>query len=244
MVSFTLDQIFIVTGASSGIGAGVALWLNELGAMVIGIGRNRERLEGMKAQAKHPENVFCEEKDLVSDIPGLPAYVRTLREKYGKFHGMAYCAGIMPAIPLRMAEADAVRMVFDINFFAAVQILRAVADRRNNVGTGTACVFVSSASALLSDRGHGVYAASKAALNAAVRAFAKELAPSGIRLNCVLPTNIRTEKTSQEYLEAQLPQYPLGFGLPLDVAHLVVLLLSSECKWITAQNYVLDCASF
>ena len=55
MVSFTAEQRFIVTGASSGIGEGVALLLNELGATVIGIGRNQERLEGMKAKAKHPQ---------------------------------------------------------------------------------------------------------------------------------------------------------------------------------------------
>ena len=58
MVSFTAEQRFIVTGASSGIGEGVALLLNELGATVIGIGRNQERLEGMKTKAKHPENMF------------------------------------------------------------------------------------------------------------------------------------------------------------------------------------------
>ena len=82
MISFTTDQRFIVTGASSGIGEGVALLLNELGATVIGIGRNQERLEGMKAKAKHPENVFLEQKDLAENIPGLPAYVKSLKEKY------------------------------------------------------------------------------------------------------------------------------------------------------------------
>ena len=51
MVSFNPEQRFIVTGASSGIGEGVALLLNELGATVIGIARNQSRLEGMKAKA-------------------------------------------------------------------------------------------------------------------------------------------------------------------------------------------------
>lgn len=58
MISFTPEQRFIVTGASSGIGEGVALLLNELGATVIGIGRNQERLEKMKARAVHPDRVF------------------------------------------------------------------------------------------------------------------------------------------------------------------------------------------
>ena len=74
--------------------------------------------------------------------------------------------------------------------------------------------------------------------------FAKELAPGGIRVNCILPTNIQTAQTTQEYIESQIAQYPMGFGKPVDVAHLVAFLLSSESRWITAQNYVLDCASF
>ena len=90
MVSFSAEQHFVVTGASSGIGEGVALLLNELGATVVGIGRNQERLEGMRAKAKFPENVFLEQKDLAEDISGLPAYVKSLKEKYGKFSGMAY----------------------------------------------------------------------------------------------------------------------------------------------------------
>ena len=87
-MKFTGDQKFIVTGTSSGIGEGVALRLNELGATVVGIGRNAERLEGMKAKAKHPENVFLEQKDLAEDIPGLPASVKSLKEKYGRFSGL------------------------------------------------------------------------------------------------------------------------------------------------------------
>ena len=81
MISFAAEQRFIVTGASSGIGRGVALLLNELGATVIGIGRNEERLQAMKEKVRFPENVFLEQKDLVEDIAGLPSYVKQLREK-------------------------------------------------------------------------------------------------------------------------------------------------------------------
>ena len=63
MIAFTNDQRYIVTGASSGIGEGVALLLSELGATVIGVGRNQERLDGMKAKAKCPDRIFLEQKD-------------------------------------------------------------------------------------------------------------------------------------------------------------------------------------
>ncbi len=112
MISFAAEQRFIVTGASSGIGRGVALLLNELGATVIGIGRNEERLQAMKEKARFPENVFLEQKDLVEDIAGLPSYVKQLREKYGKFQGMAYCAGVGELQPLRAVDLPAIHSLF------------------------------------------------------------------------------------------------------------------------------------
>ena len=128
MISFAAEQRFIVTGASSGIGRGVALLLNELGATVIGIGRNEERLQAMKEKARFPENVFLEQKDLVEDIAGLPSYVKQLREKYGKFQGMAYCAGVGELQPLRAVDLPAIHSLFDVNYFAPVFMAKGFAD--------------------------------------------------------------------------------------------------------------------
>ncbi len=247
MVSFTAEQRFIVTGASSGIGEGVALLLNELGATVIGIGRNQERLEGMRAKAKHAENVFLEQKDLAEGISGLPAYVKSLKEKYGKFSGMAYCAGIGEISPLQLWDYEKERRFFDVNYFAPLSMLKGVSDRRNNVAGNTSCVMVASASALLADRGHCSYAGSKAALVTSCRTLAKELTVQRLRVNTVSPTVIRTPMTvteGDEYEKSQIEKYPMGFGEVSDVANLIAFLLSSKAKWITGQNYVIDCASF
>ena len=82
MINFNKEQIYIVTGASSGIGEATAILLNEFGATVVGIGRNQERLEAMKTKCKYPENMFLEQKDLTEDIEGLPKYVKSLKELF------------------------------------------------------------------------------------------------------------------------------------------------------------------
>lgn len=241
---FSSKQRFIITGASSGIGKEIALFLNRLGATVIGIGRDTGRLNEMKSNAFRPENVFIEQKDLTANIEDLSSYVKKLKEKYGKFSGMVYCAGVVPIQPLAITDINTVQNTLNINYLAPIFLAKGMADKRNNIGAGTSMVFLSSAAARISDKGHLAYAGSKAALCAAVKSMAKEYAKNKIRMNCILPSNIRTSKSPQEYIDSQIQQYPMGFGEPIDVAELAAFLLSKEASWITGQNYVLDCCSF
>jgi NAD(P)-dependent dehydrogenase (short-subunit alcohol dehydrogenase family) len=241
MIAFSSEQKFIVTGASSGIGEGVALLLNKLGATVIGIGRNQERLEGMKAKAAQPENVFPENKDLVADLDGLPGYVKSLREKYGKFQGMAYCAGIGNLMPLRAVDIELLQQIFAINYYAPVMMAKGFSDKRNNNGPGSAMVFMASNGGVRTDPGMTAYSGSKGALIATMQSVAKELAPTGVRVNCVSPALIETnmaDEVSRQYAEGR---YPMGLGKVADVANMVAFLLSQETRWITAQNYLMDC---
>ncbi len=247
MISFSSEQKFIVTGASSGIGEGVALLLNELGASVIAIGRNEIRLNGLKQKAKHPENMFLEQKDLTEDIDGLPAYVKSLKEKYGKFSGMAYCAGITGIYPLQVLDFEKIKRVFDINYFAPILMTKGLIDRRNNIGTGCSCVYVSSIDAKTCTRGQSVYSGTKAGLCASVKAIAKEVSSQGIRMNCVLPSMIKTPMTLDEFSQLtgmtedmQKNIYPFGWGEPKDVADMIVFLLSDAAKFISGQNYIID----
>ena len=241
MLSFTSDQRFIVTGASSGIGEGVALLLNELGAGVIGIGRDQKRLDGMKARAKYPDKIFLERKDVAEDIPGLPAYVKALKEKYGKFQGLAYCAGLGGLMPLRAVDYENMQAMFAVNYFAPVFMAKGFADKRNNNGSGSAMVFIASRGGVRTDPGMTSYAGSKGALIATMQSIAKELAPTGLRVNCVSPALIQTnmaDETSRQYAEGK---YPMGLGKVSDVANMIVYLLAEQSRWISGQNYVIDC---
>lgn len=245
MVSFNKEDIFIVTGASSGIGQCVALELIKAGATVIAVARNRESLEETKNNSKAPDRFFIEIKDLSKDIESIESWMVSLREKYGKFKGLAYCAGILSILPIRILDYQSSLELMNINYFAPIFMAKAICNKKNNIGDKTVICAISSLAGELSQVGMVTYCGSKAALISSYRSMAKEVAKSGIRINVVSPADIKTPMTMAESVVAIRPnredEYPLGFGEPIDVANVVLFLLSDKAKWITAQNYVVDC---
>lgn len=238
MISFSNEQIFLVTGASSGIGEETALLLNALGARVIAIARHEERLKNMQRKAKFPENMSIETKDLVEDIETLPKYVSELKTIYGKFTGLAYCAGIFELTSVDTLDYAQMKALFDIDYFSPLFMAKGFADRRNNIGEGASMVFISSHATTLLENGLASYAGAKAALSASTRVFASELASRKIRVNCVSPSSIKTPLILSD---AQEKEYPFGFGEVSDVAKFIVFLLSDASKWVTKQDYIVDC---
>lgn len=246
MISFTKDQKYIVTGASSGIGEGIALLLNELGATVIAMGRNEDRLHALKSKSYNPEAMFLEVKDLAQDIGALPDYVKELREKYGKFSGMAYSAGVTAVAPVQVFDYEYAKRIFDINYFAPIMMTKGLLDRRNNVGKGASFVYLSSLDAFVSTRGQTLYAGSKAALSATIKGMAREVAFRGIRMNSLLPSMIKTPMTtsaeSDKYGAKEVvdDQHPFGWGRVEDVANFAVFLLSDKAQFLSGQKYIVD----
>ena len=98
------NQVFLVTGASSGIGRSIALKLNKFGAIVLANGRNIERLEETVAMADFPANMKPVVRDLAQDMDDIPKWLSLLAAKNGKLRGLACSAGITYNAPMSFYE--------------------------------------------------------------------------------------------------------------------------------------------
>ena len=197
----------------------------------------------LKQKAQHPENIHVEVKDLTEDIEGLPTYVKQLREKYGKFQGLACCAGVGGIHPLRAVDRKTIQRIFDINYFAPVFMTKGFVDKRNNNGKGSSVVCIASIAATRCSSGMVSYVGSKGALISSMKSIAREVAPQGIRVNCVSPSLIETDMASDIARQYAEGKYPFGIGHVEDVANMIVYLSAGQSQWITGQNYIVDCSS-
>jgi NAD(P)-dependent dehydrogenase (short-subunit alcohol dehydrogenase family) len=251
MISFKKEQIFIITGASSGIGKATALLINELGGTIVALGRNLQSLEEVKNLSANKDLFFLEQIDLSENIDNIPNFITNLKNKYGKFNGLVASAGILESLPVQSINYNTILNLFNINVFSNMLLAKAVADKRNNIGlldnnNRSSIVFLSSIAGQKYYKSRSVYSATKAALDAFSGTLAKEVAKNGVRVNCVSPSNVNTEMLYKEgdlYKESQLPLYPFGFAESIDVANTIVFLLSNKANFITGQKYIIDCAS-
>lgn len=229
---------YLIFGASSGIGKQVALQLSQLGARLVLVGRNEEKLqETLEMLDGDGHNILiCD----VSDFSAAQNAVKTAVSMDNiKLDGCVFSAGIYAMLPLGAVTEEKINKIFATNIVSMMAIAKAFSSKRIS-NNGASFVSVSSRAALLPDKSQGVYEASKAAINSYTVAAAKEMSNRLIRFNAVCPEAVDTEmgagfkdNTTQEAMQKI---YPLGMLEAEDVADTIIFLLSDMSKKITGQS--------
>ena len=231
-------QIALVTGATRGIGAAIALELAKRGLKVIGTATSDEGAAKIsQSLAAYPG---CAGKNLnVTDGAAAEAIIDSIVKEHGGLHVLVNNAGItrdMLALRLKDDDWDA---VIDTNLKAVFRMSRAVMRTMMKQRYGR-IINITSVVGSLGNAGQSNYAASKAGVAGMTRAMARELGSRTITVNCVAPGFIETDMTaalSEEQQKALLGQIPLGhLGKPQDVAHAVAFLASPQSSYITGQE--------
>ena len=179
---FTLEEkTILITGASSGIGAQCAIDCSKMGAKVILIGRNEERLQAT-LQSMVENNHIYYSFDL-GNIAGIKELINTITNENGKIDGFVHAAGIEKTLPLKLLTPESYENMMKVNTFSAFEIVRHFSNKDyfNNNGH---IVLISSITAVIGRSGLTAYAASKGAMISAVRSMALEFAKKGICINC------------------------------------------------------------
>ena len=237
------DQIAIVTGASSGLGAGVARELAAAGAKVAVVARRRERLDELAAEIGGVA-VECDLADAAQVDRVVPAVV----EQLGAPSILVNAAGTIEAVvPAEEEALDAIERTLAINLVAPLRLSQAVFPHLRDHGGG-AIVHVSSISGQVGIPGipQAAYAASKAGLSGLTTELAVQWARHSIRVNTVAPGFFRSEITADMYdgergLEWLRRNTPLPVdGTVDDVVGAVLWLVSRAGRYVTGQTIVVD----
>lgn len=237
-------RVALVTGAGGGIGRAIALELAARGAIVaVHYRRNREGAEAICRQLTAggaQASAFAAD---VTDPAEVRQVVARVEDAYDRIDVLVNNAGdLVERRTVAQMDAALFRQILDVNLTGTLLVLQAVADgmRRRNAGS------IVNMSSVAAHTGGGpgayAYAAAKAAVIALTKGIAKELAPNGIRVNCVSPgliggTEFHERFTTPDAFAATEKTIPLGrAGAPADVARVVAFLAGDDAAYLTGET--------
>ena len=239
------DKKILIAGASSGIGAETSRLLSKLGASVILVARREQKLQETMATLEGNNHAYyCQD---LAHLDEIEPFVKCLIEEQVSVDCYVHCAGISVYRPISLFTPEIVKEVMDINFGSFIEMVRCLT-KRKRFNEGMSIVGVSSVAAQQGNQTKTVYAASKAAMDAAVRCLGKELAPKDIRINTIAPALIKTaifdelkeSNVGATDTENVIARQYLGIGEPNDVANMIAYLLSRASRFISGSTIAVD----
>ena len=241
---FSLEgKTVLVTGASSGIGRGIAVECSKMGAKVVINGRNKERLQKTFDQLEGEGHI-----QIVADL-SIQEDIERLANEVPELNGFVNSAGIPKICPVKRIDRQTLEEIMNVNAFGPI-LLTSQLLRKKKLQKKSSIVLIASISGVcMANTGEGPYAATKAALAGYTKTAAFELAAQGTRVNTICPGLVPTEiltLSNEMFSEDQLKEtmygrYPLKrVGTPEDIANGAIYLLSDASSWVTGTNLVID----
>lgn len=232
----------IITGASSGIGKQCAVSCSEMGANIVLIGRDEERLKETYNCLKTGNHLYY-----ILDITKYDEIENVIMEsvsKIGKISGLIHSAGKEITVPINMMKPAFYEDLYAVNVISGLEFTRIVSKKKYSE-VPMSIVFIASVMGSFGDSAFSAYCSSKGAVINVTKSLAIELAQKQIRVNCISPGFIKDTAMSNNMAkniseEKLLLQHPLGFGKTIDVANACIYLLSSASQWVTGINLVVD----
>ena len=239
------DRVAIVTGSSRGIGWAIARRLAENGASVILNGVRDEA--GLKARAEELADTYkIEVKPVLADVSedaGVQTLVKAAHSGFRRLDIMVNNAGILRDGLIGMIHGDDIDATLRVNLRGVIAGTQAAA-RLMRRGTSGSIVNIASIVGRFGNKGQLVYGASKAGVIGATRSAAKELAPSGIRVNAIAPGYIDTDMIraipADSHRERMDSIAMNRIGAPGDIADATLFLASDLSSYVTGQVLGVD----
>ncbi len=240
------NKVILITGASSGIGRQCAITCSHLGASVIIMGRDKERLQETLSAMDTSKNHKVISVDL-SEPEKVKNYVEEAKDKLGRINGLINCAGISTTLPFKNISIDKMEEFFSTNVISGLNLTKHVINHSNFSSEGGSVIFLSSVMGVAGAKGKVLYSMTKGALLSVTRSLALELALRKIRVNSISPGVVQSPMSesavysqNKDALDEVRSEHPLGLGITEDIANACAFLLSDGARWITGTNLVVD----
>jgi 3-oxoacyl-[acyl-carrier protein] reductase len=235
-------KVAVVTGASKGIGASIALHLAAEGAsVVVNYASSKEGAERVVAQIVRKEGKAIAVQANVAHKADIQRLFAETKKAFGHLDILVNNAGLYEFLPLEQVTAEHFHRLFDLNVLGLLLTTQEAV--KHFSPAGGSIVNISSVAATSAPPNTSVYSATKGAVNAVTRSLAQELGPRKIRVNSINPGMVETEGvhaagiSSSDFRKQVEAQTPLGrIGQPQDIAPAAVFLASSDSGWITGET--------
>jgi 3-oxoacyl-[acyl-carrier protein] reductase len=240
-------KVALVTGSSRGIGAAIARLFAQEGAKVAVHGRDLTSLSAVQADIERTGGQGMHVAADLTSFGEIEAMRRKIEGEFGPIGLLVANAGgsFTPPGPLEETSEEGWHASLDGNLTATFLTLKSILPGMKERNAGNIITISSAAARRPHPRSPIPYAAAKAGVQILPQDLAAQVGPNGIRVNCIAPETILTERNEQRIPEAQRPglidQHPIKrLGTPEDVARAALFLASDDAAWIT--GIVLDVA--